>query len=247
MKVMQFFLSVIVLAAISTLGFGTDKNLTGESLAVDPSGTWRWDFEMNGNAIKNVLKLEATADGKVTGTLSARDMKMEVLEGQIKDGKLSFNIKADTPRSFKIVFDGKIDGDKVEGTAEAKSDDGSRDFPWTAKRSVEPSDVVGAWKLKITLPNDQTLQPMLTFAMKDDKLTATFTSDDGKVVEVKQLEIKENQLQFEMDTVYEGADLHVEYKGRPYGARLKGKIKYTLNNDSGELEYTGAMQPDKSK
>ena len=86
---------------------------------------------------------------------------------------------------------------------------------------------------------------MLTFAMKDDKLTATFTSDDGKMLEVKGLEIKDNQLQFEMDTVYEGADLHVEYKGRPYGSNIKGNIKYTVNNDSGELEYIGAMQPEK--
>ncbi len=245
MNVMQYFLSVFVLVATGTLSFANDKSLTAESLTVDPSGTWRWDFEMNGNAIKNVLKLEASPDGKVTGSLSAREMKMEVMEGQIKDGKLSFNVKADTPRSFKIVFDGKIDGDNLEGTAEAKSDDGSRDFPWTAKRSVEPSDVVGAWKLKISLPNDQTIQPILTFAMKDDKLKATYTADDGKMLEVKQLVIKDSQLQFEMDTVYEGADLHVEYKGRPYGSKLKGKIKYTINSDSGELDYTGALQPEK--
>ncbi len=240
MKVVHVLLSVWFLVGTGALGYADDKSPT-----VDPSGTWRWDFEMNGNAIKNVLKLEASPEGKVTGTLTARDMKMDVIDGQIKDGKLSFSIKAETPRSFKIVFDGKLDGDKLEGKAEAKSDDGSRDFPWTAKRSVEPSDVVGAWKLKIALPNDQTLQPVLTFAIKDEKLTATFASDDGKMLEVKRIEIKDNQLQFEMDTVYDGADLHVEYKGRPYGSKLRGKIKYTVNNDSGELEYTGAMQPEK--
>lgn len=237
MKVIRTFVSFLFLAAIAALGFAEDKKL-----AVDPSGTWRWDFEYNGDTIKNVLKLNTTSDGKVTGTLSARDRSMEVTEGQIADGKLSFLINAD---AFKLVFKGKVDGDKVEGEASAKSDNGSREFPWTAKRSVESSDVVGAWKLKITLPSDQTLQPLLTVALKDQKLTAIYLSDDGKTIEAKQLEIKDNQLQFEIDTDYDNAKLHVAFKGRPYGSKIMGKLKYTVNDDSGELDYTGALQPDK--
>ena len=240
MKVIRTFVSVLVLTTIATLGFAEDKKLP-----VDPSGTWRWDFEFNGGIIKNVLKLNATSDGKVTGTLSALDRSMEVTEGQIADGKLSFLVKADTPRAFKLAFNGKVDGDKVDGEASAKTDDGSHEFPWTAKRSVESSDLVGAWKLKITLTSDQTLQPLLTVALKDQKLTASYVSDDGKTLEAKQLEIKDNQLQFEIDTVYDTANLHVAFKGRPFGSKIKGKLKYTVNGDSGELDYTGELQPDK--
>ena len=240
MKVIRTFVTVLVLTAIATLGFAEDKKL-----AVDPSGTWRWDFEFNGNTVKNVLKLNATSDGKVTGTLSARERSMEVTEGQIADGKLSFLVKADTPRAFKLAFTGKVDGDKVDGVASAKTDDGSREFPWTAKRSVESSDVVGAWKLKITLPSDQTLQPLLTIALKDQMLSASYLTGDGKTLEAKQLEIKDNQLQFEIDSVYDTAKLHVAFKGRPYGSKIIGKLKYTVNGDSGELDYTGALQPDK--
>ena len=240
MKVIRTFASVLILTAIATLCFAEDKKL-----AVDPSGTWRWDFEINGETIKNVLKLDAASDGKVTGTLSARDMKMEVTEGQIADGKLSFLVKADSPRAFKIVFTGKVDGDKVEGEASAKSDEGSREFPWTAKRGVESSDVIGAWKLKIALPNGSTLEPLVTIAIKDQQLTANYQSEAGKTLEAKRLEIKDNQLQFEIDTVFDNANLHVAFKGRPYGSKVKGTLKYTLNSDSGELEYTGALQPDK--
>ncbi|HUP81923.1 MAG TPA: hypothetical protein VM260_25450, partial [Pirellula sp.] len=68
MRVIRAFVTVLVFATIATLGFAEDKKL-----AVDPSGTWRWDFEFNGDAIKNVLKLNSATDGKVTGTLSARD------------------------------------------------------------------------------------------------------------------------------------------------------------------------------
>ena len=240
MFVLRASLSVLVITSAVTLGFAEDKRYS-----VDPSGTWRWDFEINGNTIKNVLKLEASPDGKVTGTLSARDKTMEVREGQIKDGKLSFQIKEETPRSFKILFDGKVDGDKVEGKADASSEQGSIEIPWTAKRSVELADVVGAWKLKITLPNELLLQPIMTITLKEGKMTGTYLSEDGKLNELKKLEIKDNQLQFELDTVFEGSDLHVAYRGRPYGSKLKGMLKYPLNGDTGDLDYSGVLQPEK--
>ena len=240
MFILRASLTVLVVAVAATFGIAEDKKL-----AVDPSGTWRWDFEVNGDTIKNVLKLEASPEGKVTGTLSARDRMMEVTDGQIKDGKLSFQIKAEAPRSFKVLFDGKVDGDKVDGKADASSDQGSLELPWTAKRSVEQVDVVGTWKLKITLPNDQLLQPIMTIVLKEGKMAGTYLAEDGKSIELKKLDIKDNQIQFEFDTVFDGSDLHVAYKGRPYGSKLKGTLKYTLNGDTGELDFSGAMQAEK--
>jgi len=240
MLVTRALLSFLAITAVSSFTFAQEKKV-----AVDPSGTWRWDFDTNGETIKNVLKLEAASDGKVTGTLSARDMKMDVIDGQIKDGKLSFQIKMETPRSFKILFEGKVDGDKVDGKADASSEQGAIELPWTAKRSVESSDVVGVWKLKVTLPDDRVLQPLLTVSLKDNKLEATMRSEDGMSIDAKKVEIKDNQLRFEVDTKYEGADLHVVYRGRPYGSKLKGTLEYTTDGDSGELDFAGVLQPEK--
>ena len=47
--------------------------------------------------------------------------------------------------------------------------------------------------------------------------------------------------------MFEGSDLHVAYRGRPYGTKLKGTLKFTLNGDTGELDYSGAMQAEKKK
>ncbi len=242
MFVMRTILSLLLLTCVGTSGFAQEKKV-----AVDPSGTWRWDFDANGETIKNVLKLESNPEGKVTGTLAARDMKMEVVDGKLKDGKLTFQINAETPRAFKLLFDGKVDGDKVEGKVDASSDQGAIELPWTAKRSVEPSDVIGAWKLKVTLPDNQVLQPLLTVSLKENKLAATMLSEDGKSVEAKKLEIKDSQLCFEIDTQFEGNDLHVVYRGRAYGSKLKGKLEYTVDGNSGELEFAGTLQPEKKK
>ena len=85
----------------------------------------------------------------------------------------------------------------------------------------------------------------MTIALKEGKMTGTYLSEDGKLNELKKFEIKDNQLQFELDTVFVGSDLHVAYRGRPYGSKLKGMLKYTLNGDIGDLDYSGVLQPEK--
>lgn len=212
----------------------------------DPSGTWRWDLDMGGQTIKNELKLEADKDGNLTGTLSANDRNLKVEEGRIEGKEISFVVNLKLERDIAVQFKGKQDGDAIQGKLVAKSDEGSRDFPWDAMRSVEVSDVLGAWELRIETPDGQTLKPVLTLAKTDGKLTGTYASPDGKTVEAKELELKNNHLQFQIDSDYEGAKLHVEFKGRPYGSKLKGNLEYSVNGDSGELDFSGTRKADKA-
>lgn len=211
----------------------------------DPSGTWRWDFDMDGQTIKNELKLEADKDGKLTGTLSASDRNLNVEDGKIEGKEISFVIHLKLERDIAVHFKGKQDGDAIQGELVAKSDEGSRDFPWDAKRSVEDSDVLGAWELRIETPDGQTLKPVLTVTKTNGKLTGSYLGPDGKVIDAKELALKDNHLQFQIDSDYQGAKLHVEFKGRPYGSKLKGNLEYSVNGDSGEIEFHGTRKADK--
>ena len=47
--------------------FGAAICAEQESKTSDPSGTWRWEYEMQGETIKDKLHLNLEADGKVTG------------------------------------------------------------------------------------------------------------------------------------------------------------------------------------
>ncbi|MEZ6081305.1 MAG: hypothetical protein R3C56_38225 [Pirellulaceae bacterium] len=98
----------------------------------------------------------------------------------------------------------------------------------------------------IETPDGQTLKPVLTLVKTDGKLTGTYASPDGKTIEAKELELKNNHLQFQIDSDYEGAKLHVEFKGRPYGSKLKGNLEYSVNGDSGEIDFSGTRKADKS-
>ena len=207
----------------------------------DPSGTWRWNFEINGNTIDNVLKVNTDKDGKLTGALEAHGLKMDVQEGKVTGDEVSFQIEAQLDQKITVRFLGKIEGDKINGNLTAKGDGEAREFPWTATRSVQAADVVGAWQLHIVTPDGETLQPVLTIGEKDKVLTATYALND-KTIDVSELKLKDNQVTFEVDSEYKGSPLHVDYKVRPLGAKMKGSLEYSVDGDSGQLDFTGVRK-----
>ncbi len=228
------------LALIAALSMTVDA----QEKKVDPSGTWRWDLDMDGNVIKNVLKLDADKDGKLTGTLEARDMKIKVEDGKVDGDNVSFLITLQLNQTVKVHFTGKQAGDALKGDFSAKSDEGNRQFSWDAKRSVDAADVVGAWELTIETPDGQTLKPVLTVTKAGSELKANYVNA-GKTIEAKELQVKDNNLYFEIDADYEGSELHVEFKGRPYGSKLKGRLEYSVNGDTGELDFNGMRKSEK--
>jgi hypothetical protein len=116
---------------------------------VDPSGTWRWDLDMNGETIKNVLKLEADKEGKLSGTLEASDRKLNVEKGQVDKDEVTFSITLELNQTIEVQFRGKQKGDSIQGKFTAKTPDDDREFKWEATRSVEIADVLGTWQLSI--------------------------------------------------------------------------------------------------
>lgn len=211
---------------------------------VDPSGTWRWDLEMNDNTIKNVLQLQKQADGKLTGTLQANDRELPVEEGKVEGETVSFTVTLKMNQTVKVHFEGKLTGDALTGDITAKSDEGEREFKWEAKRAVLAADVVGVWALEIETPGGDTLTPVLSITQTAGKLNGTYKSNENEI-EAKELQIKDNHLHFKIDTQFQGGDLHVEFKGRPQGSKLNGTLEYSLNGDSGELEFSGGRKATK--
>ena len=210
----------------------------------DPSGTWRWNFEMDGESIKNVLKLDADKDGKLSGTLEARDMKLKVEDGKIDGQEVTFAVKVQLEKTVTVNFNGKQNGDLLEGKIVAKTSEGEREFPWEAKRSVEAADVVGAWELRIETPDGKTLKPVLTITNNNGKLAGSYAAEDGKTIEAQELAIKDNKLVFSIDSDFQGNKLHVDFRGRPSGSKIKGTLEYSVGPDAGEIDFTGARKAD---
>lgn len=214
---------------------------------VDPSGTWRWVFDGNGNSIDSALSLDADKDGKVAGTLTANDRTIQVLDGEIKGNKLTFRITFEMQnREVNAKFQGQLDGDKVKGNVTFKSEDGEREVPWEATRSVEPSDVVGVWDMTVDTP-DGKAKSALTVTRNANKLAATAKGESGQETKVDEIKVENNELQYKLDIDYQGTNLKISVQGRPYGSKIKGKMQYAGGDDSGEMDFSGIRRPKTDK
>jgi len=222
--------------------------VAAEKTTVDPSGTWRWEHDEGGETIKDVLKLNF--DGKkVSGTYQGRRGPYEITDGKVEKDALTFGFSVDYEgQTIEISFTGKIKADTVDGTVSMKSDEGARDYPWTAERVLKAADTVGTWKLAIELPDGNLLTPQLKLSLSDDKkeLKGEYTSDSSEM-EVSEIQVKNNKLFFKISGDFGGSTLTANYKVQPRGDKLGGEIEYDFNGQTGELEVTGKREAEKKK
>lgn len=74
---------MIAVAGLAGLARADDKP--------NPTGTWKWSVERNGQTFDQTLKLKLEGD-KLTGTLSRGEMETKIDDAKYKDGELSFTV-----------------------------------------------------------------------------------------------------------------------------------------------------------
>jgi hypothetical protein len=125
----------LVLAAVCLALLG----LVGTARAADkadPTGTWKWTVERNGQTIENTLKLKLEADNKLTGTIARGDQETKIEDGTFKDGEVTFKVTRErNGQKFTLTYTGKVEGDTLKGKTEFErnGEKMSRDFE--AKRA----------------------------------------------------------------------------------------------------------------
>lgn len=235
--------SLSALCLLTTSIAAQDKAKT-----TDPSGTWRWEYELNGETIKDSLLLNLSKDNKLTGNFKGRDGKLvEIKEAKFESDSLTFLLSLEyqgTP--LKLDFKGKVKGDEIDGTVSIAAGDSSQEFPWTPKRSVLLEDVVGEWQMKIET-GDRTLEPVITISKEGDKYKGKYVSGQEFTADVTDIKVENNELKFNVSGEVNGTKIKADYKGRPYGDKIQGSIAYVLGDNSGDIEFTGTRKPAEKK
>jgi hypothetical protein len=104
----------------------------------NPTGTWKWTVEVNGEKRDQTLKLKLDGD-KLTGAMVGRDGKDLVIDdGKFKVGEVSFTVTRErNGQKFMTKYTGKVDGDTLKGKAEFERDGKAETREFEAKRSKE--------------------------------------------------------------------------------------------------------------
>jgi hypothetical protein len=215
---------------------------------VDPSGTWRWEYDFGGETMKDSLRLNLSKDKKLSGHFKGREEKwVEIKDAKIEGDALSFLLQLDFQgTAVKLDFTGKVKGDDIDGNVKVSTSEGTQEFPWTPKRSVLLDDVVGEWQLKIET-SDRTLEPVVTITKEGDKFKGKYVSGQEVSLDVTDLKVENNHLVFNVSGEFNGTKIKADYKGRPYGDNIQGNIAYVLGDTSGDIEFTGARKPTEKK
>ena len=130
MKRLVFVAIVVVLAGQAGMARADDKP--------NPTGTWKWTVEMNGQKRDVTLKLKLDGD-KLTGSMPGRNnTETAIDDGKFKDGEVSFSVTRDR-MGTKVTtkYTGKIDGDTLKGKMEFERDGKAETREFEAKRSKD--------------------------------------------------------------------------------------------------------------
>ena len=240
--VLSFFVLGLVLAGI-TPATGADKK-------ADPTGTWKWEMTRGDNTRHFTLRIKLD-DDKVVGSYATRrgdtENEAKIEDAKLEGDQLSFRVQREfNDRRVTIDMQGKVSQDAITGTGSFSAGDNSREFEWAAKRAVEAADILGTWNMRIETPDGNLLEPGLTFVKKDGKLMGSYTGRTGEH-EAKKIEIKNNELSFEVAGENNGNQWKVVYKGKPRGNSIQGTVDYEFGDNSGTIDFEGKRQPVKKE
>ncbi len=127
---MKRLLAVVCVLAVTGLVRAEDKK-------ADPTGTWKYSTEVNGQSLDVTIKLKREGD-KVTGTVSVLDMESKIDDGKFKDGEVSFVVNREfNGNKFVLKYKGKVEGDTFKGKREMDRDGQTNTREFEAKRVKE--------------------------------------------------------------------------------------------------------------
>ena len=126
---MKCVAAVVCVLAIAGLAGADDRP--------NPTGTWKYAADVNGQSIDVTIKLKLEGD-KLTGTVAALDMESKIEDARYKDGEVSFKVNREmNGNKFTIKYTGQIKGDTFKGKRELERDGQTNTRDFEAKRSKD--------------------------------------------------------------------------------------------------------------
>lgn len=96
---------------------------------------------------------------------------------------------------------------------------------------IKEKDVIGTWKFKVEA-DEGDITGKLTIEKKEGKLVGEVMTDDGEMIPMSNVQIKDNDiLYFEVDTGYESLNISVTMTKKTFSG--------TVGNDQGSYPMSG--------
>jgi hypothetical protein len=212
----------------------------------DPTGTWVWSREIEGETNRSVLKL-VNKDGKLTGTYRRSGQTVPISNGKFEKNDVSFEAEGKfNEQKIRAKFRGKLVKDEINGNIDIVIEDNSLPLPWTAKRGVDLDDVVGTWKLKLEEgSNGNPSESTLTISADNDKLKGVYKGRFGEH-SAQDLKLDGDWLSWKIETERNGAKFRGVYRAKLGRNSIKGYLEFERGDNKRAIELTGERIPAKA-
>lgn len=231
--------SVSLLAAGLLLAHSVALFAEDTAKTIDPTGTWRWETNSNGETIGHSLSLSKHGKDEVVGVYNGMLDEVKSVKGSMKGNKLSLFFEVDTDEySFEAEYDVTLEGDRGVGKIMISSDQGEMELPWDAKRTVELADFVGIWNLAIET-DEGIAKPKLVVEKVGNLFRAELESDRLRDAVVSELKADGSVVTFKIKGKIDGVDCVANCTIRPRGDALSGELKLAMGDLDIDLDVKG--------
>lgn len=102
-------------------------------------------------------------------------------------------------------------------------------------------DIVGAWRLDFTTPDDVKMTPTVIVGRQHDELVAWYIGKENKIEAFKDVHLKDDALLLTIVPEERGGEVTVTFEAKlKEDGACHGEAEYTTNGgDSGQWEFTG--------
>ncbi len=193
----------------------------------NPTGTWKWEVNFNGQTFDLTLKLKIDGD-KLSGTMiGPNDQETAIEDAKFADDKVSFSVVREiNGNKTTRKYTGKLSGDTIKGKSESERDGQTTSRDWEAKRETAKAPA-GTWKWTVEF-GGQSHDMVLELKYEGDKLTGTLTRDDQKS-DIKDAKFADGKLTFTVERDLNGQTMTFKYTGKVTGDALEGES--TIDRD----------------
>jgi len=131
-------LALKMLALTALLGFVVPSTRADDKAKGNATGTWKWTRKAPDGTERETSATLKQDGEKLTGKVMSPMGEIEIKDGKVKDGEVSFKITIErNGTEFNVKFSGKLTGDTIKGKVEFGDGDNKRTMDWEPKRSKE--------------------------------------------------------------------------------------------------------------
>ncbi|MGK0239037.1 MAG: hypothetical protein ACI92G_002507 [Candidatus Pelagisphaera sp.] len=228
-------ISLLLMTLFSLSSF----RLSASDSSQDPSGTWVWESEIQGETKTNSLKVRMEGETFV-GEYKRGDIEATIRNGKSNSGGIAFELpfKRNDGSEWVVICEAKIDGNDLSGSYSFEGNNGVEENEWNAKREVAVEDLVGTWNLHIDGPDGVTYTPDAIFELSDESLVGTYNAASiERKLPMSMVELNGEKLSFAVDQ----PDLKLNYVGTVSGKGISGNLEFDISGNSGDVAFTGTL------